>query len=251
MRMRKRKCAPMKIPDMPAAIAAPTNKDKPFPIRGQHTVYEAAMVYAGRHPYEFEFGPYDTRDRRERCLTRLKVGLAEKPHKRPRAQRSWDIFCELGERIKSGRIKPIRIRRDLHGNIDFVDTVIATAELVKLAIERDEQPKYLRHLLGETANIPPSAAAVKLTEPNKASQKRRTRRRGPRRGSVGRNQADRALFPEMDRLRLKHGSAHAAALILVDEGRVDGWGARESKAKRLAARYLRARRRSIKLAETH
>lgn len=56
----------------------------------------------------------------------------------------------------------------------------------------------------------------------------------------------------MNRLFPKHGSAYAAALILVDEGLVAGRGGRESKAKRLASRFLkeRHRRNSLKPPET-
>jgi hypothetical protein len=141
----------MKTPAAPVAIPAPTKNDKPFPIRHEHTIYEAAMVYAGRHPYPFDLGPYDTRDRRERCLTLLKLGLKETPQKRPRAQRSWDIFCELGERIKRSQITPITIARDLAGEIDLIDTVISIADLVQVAIDRRERPKYLRRFPTKTA----------------------------------------------------------------------------------------------------
>ena len=38
-----------------AAIPAPAPQDIPFTIRDRLTVYEAAMVYAGRHPYPYFF----------------------------------------------------------------------------------------------------------------------------------------------------------------------------------------------------
>jgi hypothetical protein len=136
--------ATMKIPDPPATIPAPTVEDKPFQIGDELTVYEAAMVYAGRHPYPQMFGRYNSKNRREHCLTLLKLGLSERLQRRQRAQRSWDIFCEIGERIKRDQIKPIRIVRDPTGEIDLVDTVISTADLAQLAIKRGEQPKYLR-----------------------------------------------------------------------------------------------------------
>jgi hypothetical protein len=149
----------MKNPDPAASIPAPTADDKPFQIGDELTVYEAAMVYAGRHPYPHDFGPYDRNDRREHCLTLLKLGLKETPQKRPRAQRSWDIFCDLGERMKRGRIAPIRTARDLAGEIDLIDTVIATADLVQLARDRDEQPKYLRGFQTKT-----TARRAKMTK---------------------------------------------------------------------------------------
>jgi hypothetical protein len=127
-----------------SAIPDPTGKGKPFPIKDALTVHEAAMVYAGRHPYRYDFGPYDTRDWRARCLRLLKVGLAETPQKSPRAQRSWDIFCELLERIKGGQIKPIKPAYDLTGNIDPFETKISIDDVVQLAKDRGEDPKYLR-----------------------------------------------------------------------------------------------------------
>jgi hypothetical protein len=87
---------------------------------------------------------------------------------------------------------------------------------------------------------------------SKTAHTRRSRQHGPKRDSVGYSQADRALYSEMERLIPVHGSARAAALILVDQGKVLGRGSPENKAKRLAGRYLRSRRRrnSLKLSET-
>jgi hypothetical protein len=137
----------MKTPDPSTAIPAPTVEDKPFEVGDELTVYEAAMVYAGRHPYPEMFGPYGGKNRRKHCLTLLKLGLSERLPRRQRAQRSWNIFCEVGERIRQGKIKPITTAYDLAGEIDLIDTVISTAEIMQLARDRDEQPKYLRPLL--------------------------------------------------------------------------------------------------------
>jgi len=115
------------------------------------------MVYAGRHPYPKMFGPYDESSKREHCLTLLKLGLAKKLPRRQRARRSWDILCELEERIKQGRIQPIKSAYDPDGAIDPTRTVIKTAELIKLANERGERPKYLRHLLLPNAAEPAAA----------------------------------------------------------------------------------------------
>jgi hypothetical protein len=61
---------------------------------------------------------------------------------------------------------------------------------------------------------------------------------------VGYRQADRALFPEMKRMMHEHTmSPSAAARKLVDEKKVRGSGSPESKAKRLAAHFLKERRR--------
>jgi hypothetical protein len=123
--------------------------------------------------------------------------------------------------------------------LDPRGTKVTFNTLVKFAKERDQRPNFLAPFMTEPAGRP------------KGRKKRPSR--GPARDTVGFSQADGKLFSKMDRLYPKHGSAYAAALILVDEGRVQGrGGSRESKAKRLAARYLRARRRSIslKLTET-
>jgi hypothetical protein len=86
----------------------------------------------------------------------------------------------------------------------------------------------------------------------KAKQNRRNRRHGPKRGSVGYSQSDQELYPEIEHLIPEHGSARAAALTLVDAGKVAGRGSSESKAKRLTSRFLKARRRrnSLKISET-
>jgi hypothetical protein len=50
---------------------------------------------------------------------------------------------------------------------------------------------------------------------------------------------DRALYSELERLmREEHMSATAAARQLADEGKVEGGGTPESKARRLSRRYL-------------
>ena len=117
------------------------------------------MVYAGRHPYPHDFGPYDSRNKRERCLTLLKLGLSERLPRRQRAQRSWDIFCELGARIKRGRIKPIRFAYDPGGEIDLFKTVILTADLMQIAKDRGNSPKYLRGFQTKT-----TARRAKMTK---------------------------------------------------------------------------------------
>jgi hypothetical protein len=140
----------VKASNSPAVIPAPTNEDKPFQVEDELTVYEAAMVYAGRHPWPKFFGPYDESNKRERCLTLLKLGLKERLPERRHAQRSWDVFRQLKGRIEQDQIKPIKPSYDLDGEIDPIRTVIKTTELIKLANERGEQqPEYLRHLQPE------------------------------------------------------------------------------------------------------
>jgi hypothetical protein len=66
---------------------------------------------------------------------------------------------------------------------------------------------------------------------------------GPKHGETGWSQADRNLFPEMQRLIVERDlrSPYAAALELVRIGKVAGSGAPESKAKRLASRFRKWR----------
>jgi hypothetical protein len=67
---------------------------------------------------------------------------------------------------------------------------------------------------------------------------------GPEPGELRRYEAaDRALFPELERIMAeKKMSRSAAALDLALAGRIDGVGTPHSRAKRLAALYKRERR---------
>jgi hypothetical protein len=144
----------MKAPDLPVAIPAPTADDKRFRVGDELTVYEAALVYAGRHPYPMFFGLKDGRNsKREHMLTYLDL-------KRPWAQLARDIFYELGERIKRGQIKPIRPAYDPSGKIDLFRTVIRRKCVVTLATQRGEQPKYLKRWLGHGKHETPSREAA-------------------------------------------------------------------------------------------
>jgi hypothetical protein len=155
------------------AIPAPTDEDKPFPIGDEVTVHEGAMVYAGRHPCPKMFGPYEEHNKRERCLTLLTAGLKGKQRRRQRAQRSLDIQCQIMEQIKRGLIQPIKTAYGLDGEIDPSRTLIKTAELIRLANERREQPRYLRHLLkpspaatDEERQVIDHAASILKDNPN-------------------------------------------------------------------------------------
>jgi hypothetical protein len=147
--------ATMKNPDPSASIPAPTAEDKRFRVKDELTVYEAALVYAARHPYPKFFGLKDGRkSKREQMLTYLNL-------KRPWAQLARDIFYQLGERIRRGRIKPIRPAYDPGGKIDLFRTVIATADLMQVVNHGgDECPKYLGRF--ETKTI--ARAAPKMTK---------------------------------------------------------------------------------------
>ena len=65
-------------------------------------------------------------------------------------------------------------------------------------------------------------------------------RKGPAPGTLGRfGKSDRTLFPEIERIMREHRkSACAAALELARDKKVDGVGTPESRAKRLAKRFL-------------
>jgi hypothetical protein len=130
-------------------IPAPTADDRPYRINDVHTIYEAAMIYAGRHPYPHFFGIKDSGI--EEHLAFLKLGVSEtSARKRLRAQWSWDIYCELVKRIEKGRIQPLKLAYDRQGKIDPRRTQIRTLDLVRLATDRGEKPKYLRSLLAES-----------------------------------------------------------------------------------------------------
>ena len=66
------------------------------------------------------------------------------------------------------------------------------------------------------------------------------RRKGPAPGSVDRySESDRALYPDLKRLMQKQKlSTTAAARQLANDNKVAGIGSLESRARRLARRYL-------------
>jgi len=76
----------------------------------------------------------------------------------------------------------------------------------------------------------------------------RKRRYGPEPGTLRRyNDADRALFSDLERIMVeKQKSRSAAALELAQARQVKGFGTPESRAKRLAALYKRERPRRAK-----
>jgi hypothetical protein len=129
-----------------SAVPAPSNSDeKEFHIGDELTVFEGAMIYAGRHPHSQFLRDGNVED----YLKFLRAGFPERePASRigARARLSWDIFCDITQRIEQGRIEPVRRAYDATGQLDYVRTVIRTSDLKHLAAERKEQPKYLRHL---------------------------------------------------------------------------------------------------------
>ena len=215
----------------------------------------------------------------------MQLGLSEASSKRPRAQRSWDIYCQLKDRINAGVIKPVRPVYDRSGELDFTRTSIETAELGQLALKRREIPKYLRHLqidgspirlviekakLRDLAKkksrkhgrelIPAWLGETPKTQKGVSNRRRKIRgaaqaklktQRGPAPGTTGFLSQDRKVFPKIAK-KIKKGEArspYSAAMQLKDE--IAGSASPENKAKRVSARYREwLRKNSLKLPET-
>jgi hypothetical protein len=141
------------------SIPPPMFCEKPFEFGDTLTVFEASMVYAGRHPHGQFLKGANVNDH----LKFLRAGIPEQPRSRvrARARRSWDIYCALIDRIKDGIIVPARISYQQSGEIDPIRTLIRTRHLVDLARDRGEHPKYLRHLLVENSREAAIAATLK------------------------------------------------------------------------------------------
>ena len=119
----------------------PSSKEIAFEIRDTLTVFEAAMVYAGRHPLPRFLAPGSIEDK----LRFLRAGIHKR--ERVRACRSWDIYCVLIDRIKYRGLNPIKSAHLEDGGIDPFRTVIRIDDLTALADERGERPKYLKPFL--------------------------------------------------------------------------------------------------------
>ncbi len=106
----------------------------PFIVGETLTIYEAAMVYSGRHPG----GRYiegESLEAHESFLGRgvlLRRGFDERPYKT-----SWAVYRELCERADRREIKPVRTYF-LNDKLDPRLTVIRTVDLANLAEERGD-----------------------------------------------------------------------------------------------------------------
>jgi hypothetical protein len=140
-------------------LPAPANSDEQeFQIGDELTVFEAAMIYAGRHPAPRFLKDGTIHDH----LDFLRAGIREREPRsriRIRARRSWDIYCEIIARIKAGRIQPLRPAYDAEGQVDPIRTVIRTPDLQDLAKERRERPRALTHL--QTAQSSPRKSGTR------------------------------------------------------------------------------------------
>ena len=110
------------------------------------------------------------------------------------------------------------------------------------------QVQWEKFILYLEENLLPTEISARREQ---ASRRKRSRRRGPARNSVGYSKLDAEHFPAMERLIAsgESRSAYAAALNLVRAGKVRGSGSHENIAKRLAARFLRSAAGDL-LAET-
>jgi hypothetical protein len=93
--------------------------------------------------------------------------------------------------------------------------------------------------------LPRATGAAAVIGNEQQQEQIRKGRRGPARGQVDRyRDTDHALYPELDRLTRDEPiklSINAAALLLGEQGKIAGTGARESRAHRLADRYRKDR----------
>jgi hypothetical protein len=184
-------------------IPAPGNSDEaPFRIGDRITVFEAAMVYADRHPCPRFLGDGNIDD----WLKFLNAGVRERERSsavRREARLSWDILRELLRRIDQGKIIPVQ--SGYAGNdIDPTRTFIRTVDVANLANERGDRPRHLRRWLRakrptlieskkpslamlapdtvtntKTANFAPNIS-VSSGSPEQATQTLPGRSRGPR-----------------------------------------------------------------------
>jgi hypothetical protein len=235
----------------------------PFGVGAEHTVFEWCMIYTDRHPSAF-LGPYTrsaTAEHREVRLTLLGTNGSNEPGFYPHPTKTdegvWRdpvefrtsnaVYRELANAITDGRLDAKRVYLDDRPDeLDLTLCVIDAAPMLAIAKRRQDYGQYIASVLAGQAAIPredESRQQQQLadTPPSlpDGADRRSANRRGPKRGSTGFNTADNALCPTIDQM-LEAGearSAIAAALDLVDEGKVAGGGTRENRAARLARRY--------------
>jgi hypothetical protein len=146
MRTRLAEALPMPQEANRIIPAPPNTEERPFVIGDTLTIFDAAMVYAGRHPHKRFLRDFPLDER----LTFLKAGFG----RRRAARRSWDIYLEILKKIEQREIAPSRTAYDPHGKVDPIRSLIKTSDLADLAFERGERPRSLTHLIGSNATTP-------------------------------------------------------------------------------------------------
>jgi hypothetical protein len=128
------------------------------------------------------------------------------------------------------------------GDIARSTDIIRSEYLERCWIRRRMLDRWLaKHELPRSPSRFLPAGPQSSVTPPATPRKQGIRRRGPKVGTVARyDEGDRALFPTMDALIPQlGGSTRAAALQLAWDGKVDGKGTEESRAKRLERKYLK------------
>src|SRR5262249_44166722 len=123
---------------------------EPFEIKDDLTVYEAAMVVAGRHPnLRSVRGP-----NKGFYLEFLTAGAKSKSRQGARARRSVNVFYALRDAIKRDEIKPTKSVYLPNGDIDLQLTRIKTEDVARLCAKNGWRPRFLQ---------PPAKATPKQT----------------------------------------------------------------------------------------
>jgi hypothetical protein len=165
-----------------------------------------------------------------------------------------------GEELGRNYPELIGDRIKIHEQVDVFNSVIRDwGYLVRWMHVEVQWEKFIAYVEENLlpAWISPNAAKRKQAKPQeKVSRRKRSRKRGPARNSVGYSKLDAEHFPAMERLIAsgESRSAYAAALNLVraskvrgsgtpENIKVRGSGTPENIAKRLARRFLKKRHR--------
>lgn len=133
-------------------IPASAESGGPFEIGDELSVFDAAMVYSGRHPGGV-FLSGETKDPKENfgraSLEEYEIYLGRTRTRGGDVRRelALNIYCELLRRIEAKEIVPLKRAYQPDGSLDPRDTLIRTTDLAKLAEERGESPEYLDHIL--------------------------------------------------------------------------------------------------------
>jgi hypothetical protein len=148
------------LPDAPEWAAG---HKKPYIIHSALRVFEAAMVYADRHPNVAFLGDLDISDPNDVAILEEWIGKPSRPRTRllgdvgkqpnetdeERALRvSWEIARELSEAITTGAIKPVRVERDGQGRIIPLACTIKLKTLLKIARRRGDAGRIVSSLAG-------------------------------------------------------------------------------------------------------